>query len=170
MFTIINSADCCFFFYKWWYLLVIYPKLLKICKAFSITVNAQDLIKEQLCLKFFVITCRFCDSCVIYMFTCHMSISQYCWLMLIQHFDTIFEMVCDIYCEYFTPWGIFSLFFFTLKAKHQYYMYVCDCILYFFFVLTFKRIIYIKLTTPPLLAVYFFLAAKVYQLLIILLF
>lgn len=99
----------------------------------------------------------------------NMSISQYCWLMLIQHFDTIFEMVCDIYCEYFTPWRIFSSFF-CLKAKHQYYMYVCDCILYFFFVLTFKRIIYIKLTTPPLLAVYFFLAAKVYQLLIILLF
>lgn len=48
------------------------PKVIEntVCKAFSITVNAQDLIKEQLCVKFFVITCRFCDSCVIFMFTC----------------------------------------------------------------------------------------------------
>lgn len=104
----------------------------------------------------------------VYLPTCQFhSIVDWCWFSILISYlkwSVIFIASILLLQEY-------SLYFcFCLKAKHQYYMYVCDCILYFFFVLTFKRIIYIKLTTPPLLAVYFFLAAKVYQLLIILLF
>lgn len=147
------------------------PKVIEntVCKAFSITVNAQDLIKEQLCVKFFVITCRFCDSCVIYMFTCqHVNFT----VLLIDADSAFWYHIWN--GLWYLLWVFYSLknilFIFLFESKSS-VLHVCLWLhIIFFFVLTFERIIYIKLTTPPLLAVYFFLAAKVYQLLIILLF
>lgn len=86
--------------------MVIYPKLLKRCKAFSIMINAQHIIKKQLCMKFVVVMCHSYDCCVFYVcihvcIPANVSVSHYC--VLIQHFNIIFEMVCDIYCEYFAP-------------------------------------------------------------------
>lgn len=40
--------------------------LLKRCKAFSIMINAQHIIKKPLCIKFVVVMCHFYDCCVIY--------------------------------------------------------------------------------------------------------